>query len=215
MDLLKQMFGNKLDEEMSINPGDKVDETSTDEQPADNIDSGNSKLETEAGVEKDETSKDDGDQVNKNTDNNDVGGENMPIFEDGWFNSESGLVDESKIKNPEALEAIKMLTGMYQAERNQRAIYDSVTDVLKDYSLSVSDGTIRKILDLSNVTFDKDGKVIGVKEAVENLKTAEPGFFKDKDKDNSSPILEGFNPVEKSTTITEDDLINMAYGTEN
>lgn len=213
MELLQQMFGNKLEEEMSINPGNDVDETSTKEQPADKENPNDSKLETEDGVKKDETSKDDGDQVNKNTDNTDEGGKNMPIFEDGWFNSESGLVDETKIKNTEALAAIKLLTERYQAERNQRAIYDSVTDVLKDYSLSVSDGTIRKNLDLSNVSFDKDGKVIGVKEAVESLKTAEPGLFKDKD--NSSPILEGFNPVEKSMTVTEDDLIKMAYGTEN
>ena len=52
---------------------------------------------------------------------------------------------------------------------------------------------------MSNVKIDKDGKATGIKEALEDLKSSEPGFFKDKDKE-SNPLNEGFNPVEKKDT---------------
>ena len=123
----------------------------------------------------------------------------MVLFEDGWFNSETGEIDESKIKNPEVLSAIQSITGRYKKEKEDRMIADSLNDELKNYSLNVSEDTLRKVLDMTNVKIDKDGKVVGIKEALENLKTAEPGFFKDKEKE-SNPLNEGFNPVEKKNT---------------
>ena len=109
------------------------------------------------------------------------------------------IVDLGKIKNPEALAAIQLLTNKYKAEKEQRIISDSLNDTLKEYSLNVSEDTLRKVLDTSGVKIDKDGKVVGAKEAIEALKTSEPGFFKDKEKE-SNPLNEGFNPVEKKNT---------------
>jgi hypothetical protein len=219
MEYLKQLFGSKIDEEIKldetvINPGENKDETSKEEQPADDKKPDTSKLETEKGEKEGETPENEGDQDNKKGDAVDNGGENMALFENGWYNSESGEVDESKIKNPEVLEAIKTLTGRYQAERNQQVILNSLNDELKNYSLTVSTDTLRKVLDLSNVKMDKEGKPTGIKEAIESLKTSEPGFFKDKEKE-SNPLNEGFNPVEKKTVLSEDELISMAYGQEN
>ena len=119
----------------------------------------------------------------------------IKIFEDGWFDEASGSVNLEKIKNPEALAAIQLLTNRYKVEKEQRLISDSLNDTLKEYSLAVSDDTLRKVLDTSGVKIDKDGKVVGIKEAIEALKTTEPGFFKDKEKE-SNPLNEGFNPVE-------------------
>lgn len=121
------------------------------------------------------------------------------MFEDGWFDEASGNVDLGKIKDPEALAAIQLITNKYKDEREQRLIDDSLNDTLKEYSLAVSEDTLRKVLDTSGVKIDKDGKVVGVKEAIEALKTAEPSFFKDKAKE-SNPLNEGFNPVEKKNT---------------
>ena len=78
-------------------------------------------------------------------------------------------------------------------------IADSLNNELKNYSLNVSEDTLRKVIDMSKVSIDKDNNVTGVKEALEALKTAEPGFFKDKEKE-SNPLNEGFNPVEKRGT---------------
>ena len=123
----------------------------------------------------------------------------MKIFEDGWFDEASGSVNLEKIKNPEALAAIQLLTNKYKAEKEQRLIDDSLNDILKEYSLAVSEDTLRKMLDTSGVKIDKDGKVVGVKEAIETLKTSEPALFKDKEKE-SNPLNEGFNPNEKKNT---------------
>lgn len=130
---------------------------------------------------------------------NDGGNEIMEIFEDGWMNNETGEIDESKIKNPEVLAAVQAITGRVKAERDKRMIADSLNNELKNYSLNVSEDTLRKVLDMSKVSIDKDNNVTGVKEALEALKTAEPGFFKDKEKE-SNPLNEGFNPVEKRGT---------------
>ena len=135
---------------------------------------------------------------------------NIKMFEDGWFDKTSGKVDFEKINNTEALEAIKELTGMYEAEKEQRLISDSLNEELKNYSLNVSEETLKKVLDTSGVKIDKDGKVVGIKEAIDSLKASEPGFFKDKEKE-SNPLNEGFSPVEKPTATTEDELVNLAY----
>ena len=202
MEMLRQVFGSKIDEEIKldeVNTGENTGETSETEPPTEVEKPDNSKLETETGDNKGETPEEVGDQVNDNKDTVNDGGESVAIFEAGWYNSETGEIDESKIKNPEALEAIKTVTSKYQAERDQRVISDSLNDELKNYSLAVSEDTLRKVLDMSNVKIGKDGKATGVKEALEALKTSEPGFFKDKEKE-SNPLNEGFNPVEKKDT---------------
>jgi hypothetical protein len=200
LDILKQLLGNKADEEINIQDSisqevSEVDDNinNKDEQPdkvdTERVDTETVDIETEAS----DNSKDVTDE------NEEAGGVHMKLFEDGWFNSETGQIVESKIKSPEVLDAIKVLTDRYQAEKEQRVISDSLNDELKNYSLNVSDDTLRKCLDMSNIKIDKEGKVVGVKDALEALKSAEPGFFKDKEKE-SNPLNEGFNPVVKHNT---------------
>lgn len=211
LEALKQLLGSKADEEVdtTTKPDEtdngKEDETKEKEEtlekeketkekvkPADNEKESKDKVNDGSEDSKDKTLE------NKDSSGND-GGETMDLFEDGWFNSETGEIDESKIKNPEVLSAIQSITGRYKKEKEDRMIADSLNDELKNYSLNVSEDTLRKVLDMTNVKIDKDGKVVGIKEALENLKTAEPGFFKDKEKE-SNPLNEGFNPVEKKNT---------------
>lgn len=213
LELLNKVFGNKLNEEIvdtSITTEVEKDETSKENPPTDKKNPDN---EPEIGGQgkKDETSENVEVVENKGTEEN--GGVDMVLFETGWFNSETGEVDESKIKNTEVLAAIKTLTGRYTQEKNQRLISDSLNDELKNYSLNVSNETLRKMLDMSEIKVDKDGKAVGVKEAIEKLKTAEPGVFKDKDKE-SNPLNEGFNPVEKKTTMSEDKLIELIFSSD-
>lgn len=218
LEMLKQLLGSKADEEVDTttkpdetdngkeddskekeddskekedDSKEKEKETKVDVKPADN------EKESKDNVSSDKESKDKT-LENKDSSSND-GGETMELFEDGWFNSETGEIDESKIKNQEVLSAIQSITGRYKKEKEDRMIADSLNDELKNYSLNVSEDTLRKVLDMTNVKIDKDGKVVGIKEALENLKTAEPGFFKDKEKE-SNPLNEGFNPVEKKNT---------------
>jgi hypothetical protein len=209
MEVLKQLLGSEVDEEVEIdgNPN-KQEETKQEETkkdaPGDKATTVSEKKDEESkdnGVEtkKEEAPKNDDTKLDNKTDTSEKGDENMALFEEGWFNSETGEVDESKIKNPEALAAIQTLTAKVKQEKEQRLIADSLSEELKNYSLNVSEDTLKRVLDMSNVKLDKDNKVTGVKEALEALKTKEPGFFKDKEKE-SNPLNEGFNPVEKRGT---------------
>ena len=217
LEALKQLLGSKADEEVdtTTKPDEtdngKEDEKEKEDDTKEKEDDTKEKEETKEKVKSADNEKESKDKVNdRSEDNKDKalenkdssgndGGEAMVLFEDGWFNSETGEIDESKIKNQEVLSAIQSITGRYKKEKEDRMIADSLNDELKNYSLNVSEDTLRKVLDMTNVKIDKDGKVVGIKEALENLKTAEPGFFKDKEKE-SNPLNEGFNPVEKKNT---------------
>jgi len=210
LEALRQILGSKADEEVedpekkgdpegNPNPEGNPDDPDKKEPPANG-----GKGDPGAGVsnpkkeeKKTPENKPGSGEGEENPDNG--GNEVMDIFEDGWMNNETGEIDETKIKNPEVLAAVQAITGRVKAERDQRMIADSLNNELKNYSLNVSEDTLRKVLDMSKVSIDKDNKVTGVKEALEALKTAEPGFFKDKEKE-SNPLNEGFNPVDKRGT---------------
>lgn len=203
MEALNKLLVGKLDEEIDIDLGDepkddKSESDKTDESTKDDK-SEVEKVNSEVEKVNNDTSNKDEKTNNKNNETEVKEMADIKIFEDGWFDEASGNVNLEKIKNPEALAAIQLITNKYKAEKEQRLISDSLNDTLKEYSLAVSEDTLRKVLDTSGVKIDKDGKVVGVKEAIEALKTTEPGFFKDKDKE-SNPLNEGFNPVEKKNT---------------
>lgn len=122
------------------------------------------------------------------------------IFEMGWFDEKTGSIDFSKIKNPEVKSAFKLYNSKIVAERQARSIEDAIGAELVNYAITVTPASIKRMLDTSAIKVDDKGQVIGVKEAIENLKKTEPGIFKDKDK-VSSPLNEGFNPPSKSTVV--------------
>lgn len=203
MEALKKLLGNQVDEEIDLDldnetKDEKNEPDKTDESTKDNKSEVEKVNDDKADDKADTSEKDSSEEVKQEkAEVNEMA--DIKMFEDGWFDEASGNVDLGKIKNPEALAAIQLLTNKYKAEQDKRLISDSLNDTLKEYSLAVSEDTLRKVLDTSGVKIDKDGKVVGVKEAIEALKTTEPGFFKDKEKE-SNPLNEGFNPVEKKNT---------------
>lgn len=206
LEMLKQLFGSKLDEDIN-----DVDKPAVDKkQDSDNIDNNNDDGVNNADENNDTTDNNtgtDGDKPNNETDTTntadtadeqdtlDTGGDTMDIFEEGWYDETSGKIDTSKIKNPEVLAAIQKLDGRYSQERDARAISDALKAELSNYSIRVSENTLEKMLDMSGIKV-KDGKVTGIKEALDALKQSEPGIFKNKDNEDN-PLNEGFNPVEK------------------
>ena len=206
LETLRQLFGSKLDED--INDVDKpaVDEKqdsdntdNNNEDDINNTDENNNTTDNNTSTDdnKPDTEIDTTDTVDtgdkQDTLNN--GGNTMDIFEEGWYDETSGKIDTSKIKNPEVLAAIQKLEGRYSQERDARAISDALKDELSNYSIRVSENTLEKMLDMSGIKV-KDGKVTGIKEALDALKQSEPGIFKNKDNEDN-PLNEGFNPVEK------------------
>lgn len=197
--MLRQLFGSKLEED--INDVDKpaVDEKqdsdntdNNNEDDINNTDENNNTTDNKPDNETDTTDTADTDNKQDTLDN---GGNTMDIFEEGWYDETSGKIDTSKIKNPEVLAAIQKLEGRYSQERDARAISDALRGELSNYSIRVSENTLEKMLDMSGIKV-KDGKVTGIKEALDALKQSEPGIFKNKDNEDN-PLNEGFNPVEK------------------
>lgn len=192
MEKLKQLFGSKLDEEVDETEQttvvEKQEEVKTSEETKDNK---QEQTKTEDKTKNNEVNTD------KNISNEEVKEEQtVAIFGEGWYDPATNKVDISKITNEEAANAIKTLTSAYEAEKTARLIDEGINTELGNYSLNISKDMLMKLLDRTNIKLDKDGKVTGAKEAIEAIKTSEPGFFKNKDKE-SNPLNEGFNPVEK------------------
>lgn len=200
-EVLKDLFGADLDKEIEISEP-TVDENKENKELVDN---------KEEKV--DDTSKKEEVKTSETDETLETKEEIIKIFEDGWYDATSGVINFDKIKNNEVLEAVKMLNGAYVAEKENRLIQDSLNEAIKGCSLTVSADTFKKVLDTSGVKIDKDGQVVGITEAISKLRESEPGFFVDKTKVSNS-INEGFNPVEKPTTLTDDELVELAYGTE-
>lgn len=192
LEAIKKLLGNNADLEITETEDDKAAENKDTEDKKD----GDEMPPADDNKETEKDSKVDSD-TNEAEASKDAT-EETKIFIDGWFNNENGEIDLSKINNSEARSAIELLQNHLNAEKESRLIADSLNDELKNYSLNVSDDTFRKLLDTSNIKVT-DGKVTGVKEAIEALKTSEPTMFKDVTKE-SNPLNEGFNPVEKTLT---------------
>lgn len=131
------------------------------------------------------------------------------ILDQGWLDEKTGKIDASKVKNPEVLAALQLMESRYNQEREDRMISDAITEQMKNYSLNMSDASLRKLLDTSGIKI-KDGKVTGVTEAFEALKSAEPAFFKAA-KEKSSPLSESFNPVNKSNSTDIPTNLSQAF----
>lgn len=126
--------------------------------------------------------------------------DNQKILSDGWFNADTNEIDFTKIGNSEVADALKVLNTQYVNERNNRLISDELNKELANYTLNVSEDTLKKVLSMADVKIDENSKVVGVKEAIDNLKSTEPGFFKETKAEGNPLVKEGFNPVEKAST---------------
>lgn len=210
IDVLNSLFGAKLEEEIDI-----VDSSSTDTNKNNDSTKTEETVESESNNKTVESNNEQSENKTEGIKNENLQEENKEdnmavIFEDGWIDT-SGKISFDKIKDEAVSAEIKKLYDIIEAERGQRAISDSLNASLKDYQLNVSVDTLRKVIDLSGVKIDENGTVNGIKEALEALKTTEPGFFKNKETE-SSPLNEGFNPVERKSTMTEDEIVALAYG---
>lgn len=133
-------------------------------------------------------------------------------FDAGWFNPETMTFDISKVSD-DAKPYIQSVIDAIQTNNNNLAIEKAINEQINKAGINVSTETFRKCLDTSNIKVGTDGKVTGVTEAFEALRKSDANLFKVASKE-SNPLNEGFSPVERKGTLTEDEIINMAYGQE-
>ena len=196
--MIAEIFGVTLEEQSEETQ--KVGSSTESKVGESNESDDDKKKKEDESSDKDETPAEENKEAEKKkVSDTDEKEEVTMVFEEGWFDSETGKVDFSKIKNKEALAAIKTLTDKMELDNNARILSDAITEELKNYSLNISDSSLRKMLNTSNVKIGEDGKVTGAKEAIEELKKNEPGLFKNVE-DESNPLNEGFNPVQRQNT---------------
>jgi len=189
MEMLNRIFGAKLSEELPDGTTVQLGETLP---PAVTKDEG-------VKVVKDSTPKTDPETSEKpkvtEVKETEKKEQEMKAFAEGWFNSETGTLDESKISNPEMLAAVKTVVNSFKAGQDKLVISSAISTELKKYKLATTENTALKLLDSSAIKV-VDGKVTGVKEAIDALKKAEPGIFKK----SATPVDEGFDPTKQKTT---------------
>ena len=193
-ELVKKLFGtDNLDEEVKLETDEET------KQPADGKNEDPAKLNDDnvETTKKQQETKHDKAKENVETKEEEV--DSMNIFELGWYDEKTGKIDLNKIKNDEVRGVIDTLTKQHAQAIQARDIQDAITSELSQYSLNVSTDTLRKMLDTSAVKVGEDGKISGIKDAIEAVKKSEPGLFKDKAKE-SNPLNEGFSPVERKVT---------------
>ena len=176
LEVLKQIFGDKLDSEI-----EKADDTKKDE-----------------GTGKDTSGGEEG-KDNKDDKADEKEDETMVVLENGWYDEKTGKIDVTKVKDEHVLEALNMLNNKITSTKEQSMVSNAINEAVSKLQLSISADMFKKLIDTSAIKV-KDGSVVGLTEAIDAIKTAEPGIFKGETKKaENNPLNQGFDPVTKTS----------------
>lgn len=123
------------------------------------------------------------------------------------FDETTGQFKTEGIEDADVV-AVLNKANAYNKNRDDKVLIDKAFDS-KLNSLKIRKGittdAVRALVKTDNITV-KDGQVIGVDEAFENLQKEQSGLFVQRNNNDSSPVLEGFNPVDsdKESDATAD-----------
>lgn len=212
-DIFKKL-GINMDDEIdstskeTLDVEKKVIEIKNDKEGVDTKDSGkDTKKDVPTAEEKEDTK---------------MGFKAPKVDKKGFYDLTNIEDEDMKAFFKERNDARKVELATRKAEDDKRAVNDAISKYASGVKFadgwSVDDAL--KLGDFSKVVNDENMSK-EIENAFTNLKASKAGMFvADKDTKNvqknvrSNPMLEGFNPVsaEKSTAMTEDEIIAMAYG---
>jgi len=122
---------------------------------------------------------------------------NVSILGDGWL-QETGEVDYDKILDETLRNYIKGLNErLKQSEWDYKYKMAIMIEAMKSGMYDTSDAD--KYINMSDLSIDDNGNVIGVKEAFEKLRKEKPHLFKPVEA-GTNPVDTGFDPVDKKVT---------------
>ena len=173
---------------LGINLEDEVEDANSD---ASNINEVGSEILNDVGVEDTHTEENNNEQVEEV--------EEVPALRIPRYDDNTGLFDVDSTDNEELKALLRSVNESVTNKANQSLIDKAVSDKLGSVKLhrGISADFVRKNLDLSGVSV-KDGKVVGVDEAFTALQKEQAGLFV-ADKKESSPLLEGYNPIKSNS----------------
>lgn len=120
------------------------------------------------------------------------------------YDKTTGLFDLSGIEDEGVKAVLTEANNTVKETANRVKIDKAIGEKISGLKIinGVTNDAIRSLLDISKVKVNAEGKVVGLDEAVDNLKTAQSGLFIAENKESnannnvvSSPVLEGFNPA--------------------
>lgn len=116
------------------------------------------------------------------------------------YDTQTGLFSLEGIEDAELKAVLKLANDTVRANANIALVAKAIDDKLNSIKVAegISKDIISKLIDRSNIKV-ADGKVSGVDEAFEALKTNNAGLFAKENKE-SNPVLEGFNPAPVTNT---------------
>lgn len=116
------------------------------------------------------------------------------------YDTQTGLFSLEGIEDAELKAVLKLANDTVRANANSALIAKAIDTKIGSIKLAdgISSDVILAVLDRTNIKVT-DGKVSGVDEAFEALKTNNAGLFAKENKE-SNPVLEGFNPAPVTNT---------------
>lgn len=115
------------------------------------------------------------------------------------FDDKTGLFDLKGIEDADIKTVLQRANDYTVRTANNVKIEKAFSEKLSGLKIrkGITDEVIKKMINFDDIKVDGD-KVIGLDEAFETLQKEQSGLFVTRQQSESTPILEGFNPVENN-----------------
>lgn len=115
------------------------------------------------------------------------------------FDDKTGLFDLKGIEDADIKAVLQRANDYTVRTANNVKIEKAFSEKLSGLKIrkGITDEVIKKMINFDDIKVDGD-KVIGLDEAFETLQKEQSGLFVQRQQSESTPILEGFNPVENN-----------------
>lgn len=121
-----------------------------------------------------------------------------------YFDPETFEVRDDKIPDKRIAYAVNKVMEVMRSRRDNEMLMNKVMEEIKSYDLSVEPEKALKLIDISKVTLDKDGNVVGLDEEIKKVQEDFPMIFKRRR--TTKPTDKGMNPAGKTSTMKVKDI---------
>lgn len=110
-------------------------------------------------------------------------------------------VYEDKIPDKRLAYYLKETMKVFRDLRDRETLMSKVMEEIKSYDLSIKPESALKLIDISKVTLNKDGEVVGLDEEIKRIQEEDPAVFKRRRTTKSTDY--GMNPSSKPAPTTK------------
>lgn len=118
-----------------------------------------------------------------------------------YFDPETFEVHDDKISDKRIAYAVNKVMEVMRGRRDHETLMNKIMEEIKSYDLSVEPEKALKLIDISKVTLDKDGNLVGLDEEIKKVQEDFPMIFKRRRTTKSTDY--GMNPSSKPAPTTK------------